>query len=194
MAFSNLELQHLINGCRNNDRYQEKLFFDWLKVFAANICFRYASSKIEVNDLVCDGFIKVFKNLHLYDEEIYGCNEAAFKGWFKKVLINNCINYRNKFHEKIIFRDENSLTLADIADESETVFNSISYDEILNSILELPPAYKTVFNLFAIDGYTHEEIGGMLGISPGTSKSNLFKAKRLLRTALQKKTNHKKYV
>ena len=194
MALSNLELQNLINGCRGNDRYQEKLFFDWLKEFAANICFRYASNKIEVNDLVCDGFVKVFKNLHLYNEEIYGCNEAAFKGWFKKVLINNCINYRDKFHKKISFKDENILSLAEIADESETVFDNINYHEILSCIMELPPAYKIVFNLFAIDGYTHEEIGGMLGISTGTSKSNLFKAKRLLRTALQKKTNYKKYV
>ncbi len=194
MALSNLELHHLINGCRSNDRYQEKLLFDWLKEFAANICFRYASNKIEVNDLVCDGFVIVFKNLHLYNEEIYGCNEAAFKGWFKKVLINNCINYRDKFNEKIPFKDENILSLAEVADESETVFDNISYHEILSCVMELPPAYKMVFNLFAIDGYTHEEIGGMLGISTGTSKSNLFKAKRLLRTALQKKTNYKKYV
>lgn len=194
MAFSNIELKNLIDGCRSNDRNQERLFFEWLKEFATNICFRYASSKIEVNDLVCDGFIKVFKNLHLYNEEIYGCNEAAFKGWFKKVLINNCLNYRDKFHEKISFRDENTLSLADIGDESETVLDSIGYNEILNSIMELPPAYKIVFCLFAIDGYTHEEIGGILGISTGTSKSNLFKAKRLLRTALQKKTSYKKYV
>jgi RNA polymerase sigma-70 factor (ECF subfamily) len=194
LAFSNQELQHVINGCRRNDRCQEKLFFDWLKEFATNVCFRYASSKIEVNDLVCDGFIKVFKNIHLYNEEIYGCNEAAFKGWFKKVLINNCINYRNKFHEKIIFKDENTLTLADIADESETVFDSISYNEILDLIMQLPPAYKIVFNLFVIDGYTHEEIGGILGISAGASKSNLFKAKRLLRSAIEKKMTFKKYV
>lgn len=194
MAHLNLDLQNLIDGCRNNDRYHEKVFFDWLKQFATNICYRYSSSRIEVNDLVCDGFLKVFKDLHLYNEEIYGCNEAAFKGWFKKVLINNCLNYRDKFHQKIPFKDENPLTLADVSDESETILDNISYNEILNSIMELPPAYKLVFNLFAIDGYTHEEIGGMLKISVGTSKSNLFKAKRLLKTALQKKMNFKKYV
>jgi len=194
LALSNLELQNLINGCRMNNRHQEKLFFDWLKEFAANVCYRYASSKIEVQDLVCDGFVKVFKNLHSYNEEIYGCNEAAFKGWFKRVLINNCINYRDKFHPKLSYTDGTALLLADIEDDSESALDIISYNEILECIMELPPGYKMVFNLFAIDGYTHEEIAGMLGINVGTSKSNLFKAKNLVRKALQKKTIHKKYV
>lgn len=88
MALSNLELQNLLNGCRENNRHQERLFFDWHNEFATNVCYRYASSKIEVQDLVCDGFAKVFKNLHSYNEEIYGCNEAAFKDSLTPSLVN----------------------------------------------------------------------------------------------------------
>lgn len=194
MSYSNEDLKKLLAGCRENSRVHERQFFDWLKEFAANVCYRYASSRIEVQDLVCDGFVKVFKNLHLYNEDIYGCSEAAFKGWFKKVLINNCINYRNKFHPKLLYSDENTLLVAEVEDESESALDIISYNEILSTVMELPPGYRMVFNLFAIDGYTHEEIGGILGISEGTSKSNLFKARHWLRKALQKKTIIKKYV
>lgn len=194
MSYCNQELKDLLAGCRSNSRVHERHFFDWLKEFAANVCFRYASSKIEVQDLVCDGFVKVFKNLHLYNEDIYGYSEAAFKGWFKKVLINNYINYRNKFHPKLLFSDENVLLMAEIEDESESVLDAISYNELISLVMELPPGYRTVFNLFVIDGYTHEEIADILGISEGTSKSNLFKARHWLRNALQKKTTHKKYV
>lgn len=184
----------MLNGCRANDRHCERMLFEWLKKFAANVCFRYASYTVEVQDLVCDGFIKVFKNLHLYNEELYGCNEAAFKGWFKRVLINNCINYRNKFHPQIAYTDDSVLMLAELEDDAETVLDTISYREILNIIMMLPPAYQMVFNLYVIDGYTHVEIADMLGISAGTSKSNLFKAKNWLRNELQKKMTVKKYV
>lgn len=194
MSYCNEELKHLLDGCRKNSRSHEKLFFDWLKEFAANVCYRYASSKIEVQNLVCDGFVKVFKNLHLYNEDIYGYSEAAFKGWFKKVLINNCINYLNKFHPKIEFSEANVLLMAEISDESESVLDAMSYNEILETVMELPPAYKMVFNLFVIDGYTHEEIAGILGITEGTSKSNLFKAKHWLQKVLQKKMKPKRYV
>ncbi len=168
--------------------------FEWLKEFATNVCFRYSSTRVEVEDLVCDGFVRVFKNLHLYNVELYGCTEAAFKGWFKRVLINNCINYRNKFHPKLNFSVENILILSDMEDDLESVFDTIAYREILMCIMELPPAYKMVFNLYVIDGYTHAEIADMLGITVGTSKSNLFKAKSSLRTILEKKTIVKKYV
>lgn len=194
MSYCNEELKHLLDGCRKNSRSHEKLFFEWLKEFAANVCYRYASSKIEVQGLVCDGFVKAFKNLHLYNEDIYGYSEAAFKGWFKKVLINNCINYLNKFHPKIEFSDANALLMADISDDSESVLDAMSYNEILETVMELPPAYKMVFNLFVIDGYTHEEVAGILGITEGTSKSNLFKAKHWLQKVLQKKMKPKRYV
>lgn len=194
MSYCNEELKHLLDGCRKNSRSHEKLFFDWLKEFAANVCYRYASSKIEVQGLVCDGFVKAFKNLHLYNEDIYGYSEAAFKGWFKKVLINNCINYLNKFHPKIEFSDANALLMADISDDSESVLDAMSYNEILETVMELPPAYRMVFNLFVIDGYTHEEVAGILGITEGTSKSNLFKAKHWLQKVLQKKMKPKRYV
>lgn len=194
MSYSNQDLKYLLDGCRKNNRSHEKLFFEWLKEFAANICYRYASSKIEVQDLVCDGFVRVFQNLHLYNEEIYGYSEAAFKGWFKKVLINNCINYCNKFNPKIIYSDKSIIVFSEMEDESESVIDSMSYNEIMGIVMQLPPGYKIVFNLFVIDGYSHEEIAGMLGISEGTSKSNLFKARKWLQNALQKKMTCNKLI
>jgi len=192
LSYSNQDLKYLLDGCRKNSRSHERQFFDWLKEFAANICYRYASTKIEVQDLVCDGFVRVFQNLHLYNEEIYGYSEAAFKGWFKKVLINNCINYCSKFYPKISYSGESIMLCSEIEDDSESAVDSMSYNEIMAIVMQLPPAYKMVFNLFVVDGYSHEEIAGMLGISEGTSKSNLFKARKWLQTALQKKMTYNK--
>ncbi|MFW1466503.1 RNA polymerase sigma factor, partial [Vibrio parahaemolyticus] len=89
-----------------------------------------------------------------------------------------------KFHPKIEFSDANALLMADISDDSESVLDAMSYNEILETVMELPPAYRMVFNLFVIDGYTHEEVAGILGITEGTSKSNLFKAKHWLQKVL----------
>src|ERR1017187_9863586 len=118
---------------------------------------------------------------------------VALKGWFKKILINTCIDHyrKNSAHRKIKFISKET---EDVVDYSSNGFDKLSYKEIIGVIRELSPAYRTVFNLFVIEGLTHEEIGDHLGISIGASKSNLSKARENLRKILTKKTDHKIYV
>lgn len=192
MTLTNNQIHEILNGCRNNNRDSQRIFYEWLKEYAVNICFRYTSNYHEMEELVSEGFMKVYKNIHLYNENLYGASEAAFKGWFKKVLINTCINWFRKKHPPIT-ESYTELEIVQQKDESQNALDTISYKEIILSIKELSPAYRTVFNLFVIDGMSHEEIAEQLGISIGSSKSNLFKAKENLKKILQKKMDITKY-
>jgi len=182
----------MLEGCRNNQRSSQKLLYEWLKDYGVNICYRYTSNYHEIEELISEGFIKVFKNIQLYDENLYGINEATFKGWFKRILINTCIDAFRKKHSatSMPFVDPETVQHED---KSATALDNISYKEIIEAIRELSPVYRTVFNLFAVEGMSHEEIAGHLGISVGTSKSNLFKAKENLKKILQKKMNYSLY-
>ena len=118
--------------------------------------------------------MKIFKNLENFDLS------RPFKPWLRTILINTCIN---KFRKKKIVFDEEEIK--DSHASSEDIISGISYQEIVDLIRKLPPAYKAVFNLYVIEGYKHEEISALLNISIGTSKSNLFKAKRQMRAILK---------
>jgi RNA polymerase sigma factor (sigma-70 family) len=184
VGYSNKEINDLLEGCKNNQRISQHKFYDWLKSYAVQICFRYSSNHQDIEDLVSEGFIKVFKKIHLYDGDLYGFDEHTFKGWFKKVIINNCIDKLRKKQLLVEFHPHMNVVV--VNDNTATTFDKLNYKDIIDSISELSPMYKTVFNLFVIEGMSHEEISQVLGISIGTSKSNLFKAKENLRTIFLK--------
>lgn len=180
-------------GCRNNERGSQKELYQLLKGYAMKICYRYQSRTEHAEEVVNEGFTKLFKNIHQFDENRHADISIALKGWFKRILINTCIDYYRKNASYI-----NGQVLSEeterIADRSENGLDVLSYKEIIESIRELSPAYRTVFNLFVIEGLTHEEISEQLGISVGASKSNLSKARENLRKILTKKTTQPIYV
>lgn len=140
-----------------------------------SICLRYADNRDEAAGILNDGFMKIFTNIRQFDLR------RPLKPWLRKVMINTAINhYRQK--QRAIQAEAMEKALYEA--ESENVISGISYQEIIGMLQKLPPAYRTVFNLYAIEGYKHEEIAQMLQISVGTSKSNLFKAKECLRRIL----------
>ena len=155
--------------------------------YAYSITFRYANDDQEANALVNDSFLKLFKNIHLCDLQKSTNMENSFKGWFRKIIVNTCIDHYRSNKNK---RDHEIDKPATTIDHSENGEDKMGYKEIMDSVKQLSSAYRTVFNLHVIEGLTHEEIGNQLGISPGTSKSNLSKAKEQLRTLLQKKINY----
>lgn len=164
-----------------------------LRDYAMKICYRYQNNVEQVEEIMNEGFIKLFKNIHQFEESRHTDILASLKGWFKRILVNTCIDYYRKNASYI-----NGQMLADdaenIADKQETGIDVLSYKEIIEAIRLLSPAYRTVFNLFVIEGLTHEEIADHLGISVGSSKSNLSKARENLRKILTKKSDHKAYV
>jgi len=157
------------------------------------ICYRYTNAMEECEEIVNEGFVKLFKNIHQFDETRQEDTLLSLKGWFKRILINTCIDHYRKTNSSVnghVLTHESET----IADQGETGIDMLSYKEIIESIRMLSPAYRAVFNLFVIEGLSHEEISQTLGISVGASKSNLSKARDNLRKLLQNKNIIKAYV
>lgn len=143
--------------------------------YSMSICLRYADNRDEAAAVLNDGFMKIFTSIKQFDLT------KPLKPWLRKVMVNTAINhYRQKQRE---LKPE-EMESAQYESEAESIMSGISYQEIIGMLHKLPPAYRTVFNLYVIEGYKHEEIAEMLGITVGTSKSNLFKAKESLRKIL----------
>jgi RNA polymerase sigma factor (sigma-70 family) len=189
---ANTQIHALIEGCRSNSRTSQKELYLLLKEYAMKICYRYQNNVEQVEEIMNEGFIKLFKNIHQFEETRHSDILASLKGWFKRILINTCIDHYRK-NASYINGQMLSEDAENIADKQETGLDVLSYKEIIEAIRQLSPAYRTVFNLFVIEGLTHEEIARQLNISIGSSKSNLSKARENLRKILTKKTDVKVY-
>lgn len=147
--------------------------------YGMSITLRYADSRDEAAAIFNDALMKVFTNIKKYD------TSRPFKPWLRQILVNTAINH---FHRNKNGRQWESLETADDEQMSrqETIISGISYQEIIDMVQQLTPAYRTVFNLYVIEGFTHREIAEKLGITVGTSKSNLSKAKKNMQSILKK--------
>lgn len=167
------KIKHLIEGCINNDRRSQKDLYRCFYAFSMGICLRYSNNRDDAASIMNEGFFKIFENIGHYDQN------RPFAVWLKRIMTNTAIDfYRSSL------RFVNQTIELDGAEEIEyvveTTLQKLHYQDLLIMIHSLTPAYRTVFNLFAIEGYSHEEIANLLGISIGTSKSNLFKARAKL--------------
>jgi len=171
------DLLQLINGCVKQDRKCQKLLYKAFYGFGMGICLRYTGDRDEAAEVLNQGFLKVFTNIDRYD------TTRPFKAWLGRIMMNVSIDYY-RANLKMAYTDD--LEKAEHISDGELADHKVSYDELLDMVRQLPQAYRTVFNLFAIDGYGHDEIGEMLGISPGTSKSNLHKARQKLKLMILK--------
>lgn len=157
------------------------------------ICYRYSNAQEESEEIMNEGFVKLFKHIHQFDESRQEDTLLSLKGWFKRILVNTCIDHYRKSNASVsghVLSTESE----SIADHSETGLDILSYKEIVEAIRLLSPGYRAVFNLFVIEGMSHEEIAQILGISVGASKSNLSKARDNLRKLLTNKTQYNVYV
>ena len=184
------ELTQHIKGCVRNSRESQKIIYSSFYGYAMAICERYAGSHDDAQEILNDGFLKIFKEIYKY-KPAYADGMASFKGWLRKIMVYTSIDHyrKNKKHLNNIHTDP---TLLQIAVAYETAIDKMSYEEILRAIQLLSPAYRTVFNLFIIDGLSHNEISKKLAIAEGTSKSNLSKARMHLQKILLK-TNQIEY-
>ncbi len=187
------QITSLINGCCKNDRNSQRDVYYWLYDYALKICSRYINRIEEAEELTNESFVKLFKNIQHFDGNRNGETEARLKGWFKKIVVNTCIDHLRKTHLKLV-NQEISEEGETFADNQETGIDKLMYQEIIESIRQLSPVYRTVFNLFVMEGYSHEEISAMLDISVGASKSNLSKARHNLRKMITQKTTYQSYV
>lgn len=175
--FDDKDVKPLIEGCIQKELESQQKLYKHFYSFAMGKCLRYASNRYDASEILNDGFLKVFKNIHKYDYS------WPFHSWLGKIMSNTAID---RYRAELRHSHTQELTIAEDVAQEASVYQHMNYQDLLKMVQTLPISYRTVFNLFAIDGYSHEEIGKMLGISVGTSKSNLFKARQKLQKALIK--------
>lgn len=169
------ELHRLIDGCKKRDRQSQQMLYQELYEFAMKICLRYAGNRYEASEVLNEGFFKALTNIEKYDKT------RPFKPWLSRIMYNASIDYYRTNLKESQMED---MEKADNMAVEAIIERKLEYEDLLKMVQSLSPVYRMVFNLFAIDGYSHEEIAEMLGISTGTSRSNLHKARQRLQQML----------
>jgi RNA polymerase sigma factor (sigma-70 family) len=168
-------LDILIEGCLNGNRSDQKELYKAFYGMAFNICLRYAANRTDASEIVNQGFVNLFLNLKKYQKK------KLFAVWLKNIMVNKAIDYHRK-NLKLTLQDD--LDVAEYLPSNELPENKIMYEDLLNMLQTLPALYRIVFNLYAIEGYSHNEISVKLTISPESSKSNLSKARSKLQSKI----------
>ena len=174
---SNNELHIIIQGCINQDRRNQQDFYKIFYGYAAAVCVRYTQTNDDLVEIVNDGFMKVFTQLNVFRVPAENC-EAILRSWIKRIMVTTSIDYYRKYIK-------NEPKLVDVDDKedafevhAETPIEKLTFDEVLNLVQQLSPTCKVVFNMYVIDGLTHEEIAKELGVSITASKSSLLRARK----------------
>jgi RNA polymerase sigma factor (sigma-70 family) len=163
----------LIKACIREDAASQKAVFDLYSGRMLTVCLRYARSSADAEDILQDAFIKVFDKMHQFKFE------GSFEGWIRRIVVNTALKkYSLRRYEKEVVgyeikdKDESSI--------EASAYSDLTAKELMDLINALPSGYKLIFNLYVIEGYQHDEIAEMLGIQPGTSRSQLVKARNML--------------
>jgi len=181
------ELTYHVEACALNSRESQKVLYSSFYGYAMAICDRYVNNQDDALEILNDGFLKIFKEIHHY-KPAYKDVVSSFKGWLRKIMVYTAIDHFRKYqkHQLVASLDNVVYHVPTVSDDA---INKLSYDEIIRAVQDLSPGYRAVFNLFVIEEFSHEEIAGHLGISIGTSKSNLSKARRQLQKILFKQNS-----
>ena len=171
-----------LHACLQGDRLAQKHLFECFKGKMFALCLRYASSREDAEDILQEGFVKAFRDLPQYT------GKGNFEGWMRKVFVNTALQFLEKQRRNLPIAD---LDGRDFLDDTEPVAGEEPpAKDMIRILQQLPPGFRTVFNLHVLEGYTHPEIADILGISVGTSKSQLLRAKAHFRKLLEGSLTH----
>lgn len=171
--------QAIIIGCLHNDPAAQRELYNRYSPKMLSVCYRFGQSREDAEDMLQEGFIKVFTQIHTFQ------NKGAFEGWIRRIIVHTCINFlkkHKKFNESVDLAYANSLHV-----KEETVPSIMQARQIIECIRLLPIGYRTVLNLYALEGYSHKEIGAMLDIEESTSRSQYTRSKAMLEMILIRK-------
>jgi len=165
--------QELIAGCKDGKQWAQKAVYEQYAQIMLSVCYRYVNDRETARDLLQDGFIKLFTKINSYS------GLGAFAGWVRRIFVTTALEY---------LRQTNALKLSSsideydhyIEDDDVPIIDKISADDLMKCVGELPNGYRTVFNLYAIEGYSHQEIANILSISENTSRTQFMRARKLL--------------
>ncbi len=177
------KLLHIITGCAQQDRQCQQMLYDQYYGLCLKIAFRYVNTYEQAVEVTHDGFLKMFRNFSRFEVRDKDKLEMLLIGWIRRVVINAAIDYmRREMNNQQTYAIPEHIW--EHKDDGQSSDNTLLYKELMCLVKDLPPAYRMVFNLHVIEGYSHPEIAKMLGITTGTSKSNLSKARAHLQKAL----------
>jgi RNA polymerase sigma-70 factor (ECF subfamily) len=178
-------LETIVKGCIGNDPKCQKALYERYYGYALKIVFRYIYRYDKATDIANDGFVKIFKNFNRFEYKNSEDLEKIIMGWIRRIFVNTAIDELRK-NQLLPEIGDISDHVWSIQDNSQQADKGILYKELIDQVRKLPPSYRAVFNMYVIDGFTHQEIATQLNIAVGTSKSNLSKAKEHLKKILAK--------
>jgi len=181
------EIKNIINGCLNGNRRDQELLYRRHAPKLYAVCLQYSGNDEEARDILQEGFIKIFENLTHYKYE------GSFEGWMRRIIVNTALERFRSRHNLYRVDDIDQIPEPDAEPDNED-YAGLEAVDLMEIIRELPPKYRMVFNLFAIEGYSHKEISQIVNISEGTSKSNLARARIILQRRVGSYTGIKKKV
>ena len=182
-------LTDILAGCQKLEQGSQRRLYMLYYSYGLSVCLRYLPNREVALEAVNDGFMKVFQELPRYDVTRHADVSGSLRGWLRKIMVHTAID-RFRANARHGFPTDLDLVAHSQADTSASPLDTLSFDELLHLIRQLTPAYRAVFNMYVIDGYTHEEISKRLGISVGASKSNLSKARGHLKAILKRNKHH----
>jgi RNA polymerase sigma-70 factor (ECF subfamily) len=169
----------ILSGCLQNDAGAQRELYMRYSPKMLSVCYRFAHNREDAEDMLQEGFIKVFSQVHTFQ------NKGAFEGWIRRIMVHTCINHlkkNKKFNESVDIIHANGVQVRE-----ESVPSIVQAKQIVECIRLLPLGYRTVLNLYAIEGYRHKEISDMLDVEESTSRSQYTRAKQMLEDILIKK-------
>lgn len=167
--------KEIIDGCKKGSRKAQQQLYEAYSGYMLGVCCRYVGSRQEAEDIMIEGFMKVFTKIGQYREA------GSFEGWIRRIMINEALGYLRRHKSMYVDVD---VTVAEREPDYGILAGSLEADDLMKMVQTLPVGYRTVFNLYAIEGYTHREIADQLGIRENTSKSQLSRARALLQQKL----------
>ncbi|APQ17415.1 RNA polymerase sigma factor [Maribacter hydrothermalis] len=171
-----MSLEELIHNCKKGDRKAQELLYRAYATTLFGICLKYSNSKTQAEDNLHDSFMTIYEKIGQFK------NKGSFEGWMKRITVNTALQkYRKEEFLNIVSENTEDEVMVD------NVYSDISLQSLLGYIQELPNKYRATFNLYVLDGHTHKEISELLGTTIGTSKSNLARARTLLKEKIETK-------
>ena len=183
MSKKNISDSELVEGCIRAERTYQELLYRRYSSKMYGVCIGYAKDRADAKDILQDGFVKVFTNIHKYK------GEGSFEGWIRRIIVNTAIDHYRRTTKEAMHMNAVDIEYAKDIQVEVSVLQQMCAKDIMNLVHQLPNGARLIFNLYVVEGYTHQEIAEKLNINQGTSKSQFARAKKLLQNLVMKLYN-----
>lgn len=181
---TDINLNRMWEGCLQNERKQQEALYRALAPKMLAVCMRYANDKDEAQDILQEGFIKMFNNVHKYR------GDGNLEGWIRRIMVHTAISRYRKLKPMVLVEDMAEQGAMSTAAQNA---NNLEVNDLMKLVQQLPQAYRSVFNMYAVEGYSHQEIGNKLGITELLSRTTLYRARNILKEKLSQLTSREQY-